>query len=501
MAPPGRQRRPLAATLQRSRGGLLVALVAVVVLGATRLHLPFLPHLFSPPSPSPSPLWRSPFLQQGLPLPLIHRPLTDYIQPDSRLPPALPPLLNPLAPRLSLQHHPFLHLLLRHQAPFQAGLLHDWVGATAFFEWLCPELTGAGGQGEQRGKDWSAEGGGQEEVSDDVRVRVCAAHLAREQQAEGHPGGVGTEPGGASGREKGSGGSGGVRAEGNEYAGYLPSVDVAYVELVDALEAVLRSHAHRHKHEREGGGRAAEEAGEGRFTFVSAGPLLHAMTAFAAAHAYSQLHPSQSMALVVVHPAMPKQLQALARLNAVTHFTLIPFPLGGGEVQEREPGRWVTVGDVLRRVARCDLLDIDADRAEKFAFDDPDAFAHVQRVVRRVQITTHGSDVHGKLEALFRLKGWLKAIDLPPAAAAHCQHPTRAFMMRPPSPHHPNDSSSHQPLTTSPRAPVPRPECVAHTPWGPVLLREGLLSFLNPSFAHQDDVVRQPLTPLPPMLL
>ncbi|CAI5932418.1 unnamed protein product [Closterium sp. NIES-64] len=443
---------------------------------------------------------------QPLPVPLIHRPLTDYFQPDSPLPPALPPLLNPLAPHVQLQQHAFVHLLAQHSAAFQPGLLHDWLGATAFFEWLCPHLAHPGAQGAGEVQVGSAEGGGgEEEVSDDARVvsgaweeggseggweeeipvvesrqRVCAAHLAREQQADAHPGGV----------------------TAGEYAGYLPSADGAYVELLDALEAVLRSHllpaaavAH--------GGSAEKQGGEGRFTVVSAGPLLHAMTAFAAAHAYRQVRPYDAMALVVVHPDMPKQLHALARLNAVPHFTHIPLALGGGEVKEREPGRWATVGDVLAGLPRCDLLDIDADRAEKFAFDDPDAFTHVQRVVRRVQITTHGGDVHGKLEALFRLKGWLKALDLPPPAAAACLHPTRAFMRAPPSSSHdPNESSSSQQPHSRPAcAPVPRPECVTHTPWGPMLLREGLLSFLNPSFAHQEDIVRPPLTPLPPALL
>ncbi|CAI7803143.1 unnamed protein product, partial [Closterium sp. NIES-53] len=481
-----------------------------------------------------------------LPLPLIHRPLTDYFQPDSLLPPALPPLLNPLAPHLQLQQHAFMHLLARHSAAFQPGLLHDWLGATAFFEWLCPHLAhpGAQGEGGTQGaggaQDGSAEGsGGEEDVSEDARVvsgawedgsseggweeeipvvesrhRVCAAHLAREQQADSHPGGVSSDPVGASahggaahgedgsaGREGGSAGSGAGRAAAGEYAGYLPTADGAYVELLDALEAVLRSHllpaaalAH--------GGSAEKQGGEGRSTVVSAGPLLHAMTAFAAAHAYRQVRPYDAMALVVVHPDMPKQLHALARLNAVPHFTHIPLALGGGEVKEREPGRWATVGDVLAGLSRCDLLDIDADRAEKFAFDDPDAFTHVQRVVRRVQITTHGRDVHGKLEALFRLKGWLKAIDLPPPAAPACLHPTHAFMRAPPSSHDPNESSSsQQPHSRSARTPVPRPECVTHTPWGPMLLREGLLSFLNPSFAHQEDIVRPPLTPLPPSLL
>ncbi|CAI5536223.1 unnamed protein product [Closterium sp. Naga37s-1] len=463
---------------------------------------------------------------QPLPLPLIHRPLTDYFQPDSLLPPALPPLLNPLAPHLQLQQHAFMHLLARHSAAFQPGLLHDWLGATAFFEWLCPYLAhpGAQGEGGTQGaggaQDGSAEGsGGEEDVSEDARVvsgawedgsseggweeeipvvesrhRVCAAHLAREQQADSHPGGVSSDPVGASahggaahgedgsaGREGGSAGSGAGRAAAGEYAGYLPTADGAYVELLDALEAVLRSHllpaaalAH--------GGSAEKQGGEGRSTVVSAGPLLHAMTAFAAAHAYRQVRPYDAMALVVVHPDMPKQLHALARLNAVPHFTHIPLALGGGEVKEREPGRWATVGDVLAGLSRCDLLDIDADRAEKFAFDDPDAFTHVQRVVRRVQITTHGRDVHGKLEALFRLKGWLKAIDLPPPAAPACLHPTHAFMRAPPSSssHDPNESSSsQQPHSRSARTPVPRPECVTHTPWGPMLLREGLLSFLK----------------------
>ncbi|CAI5534383.1 unnamed protein product [Closterium sp. Naga37s-1] len=617
MAPAARQRRPLAAILQRSRGALLVALAAVVMIGVARFHLPLSPSLLSAPSPPASSL-RSPFLQQPLPVPLIHRPLTDYFQPDSPLPPALPPLLNPLAPHVQLQQHAFVHLLAQHSAAFQPGLLHDWLGATAFFEWLCPHLAHPGAQGAGEVQVGSAEGGGgEEEVSDDARVvsgaweeggseggweeeipvvesrqRVCAAHLAREQQADAHPGGVSVDPVGASahggaahgedgsaGREGGSAGSGAGRAAAGEYAGYLPSADGAYVELLDALEAVLRSHllpaaavAH--------GGSAEKQGGEGRFTVVSAGPLLHAMTAFAAAHAYRQVRPYDAMALVVVHPDMPKQLHALARLNAVPHFTHIPLALGGGEVKEREPGRWATVGDVLAGLPRCDLLDIDADRAEKFAFDDPDAFTHgcslasaltppalcpwfhcfnsssmlggashamrrncaalggttwpillssnnprsssfcplarfsiphaaslppaVQRVVRRVQITTHGGDVHGKLEALFRLKGWLKALDLPPPAAAACLHPTRAFMRAPPSSssHDPNESSSSQQPHSRPAcAPVPRPECVTHTPWGPMLLREGLLSFLNPSFAHQEDIVRPPLTPLPPALL
>ncbi|CAI5474699.1 unnamed protein product [Closterium sp. Yama58-4] len=499
----------MAAILQRSRAALLVALAAVVVLGIARFHLPLSPSLLSAPSPPASSL-RSHFLQQPLPVPLIHRPLTDYFQP---------------------------------------GLLHDWLGATAFFEWICPHLAHPGAQGEAGtqgaggAQEGSAEGnGGEEEVSDDVRVvsgawdegssegaweeeipvvesrhRVCAKHLAREQQADTHPGGMSVDPieartrcGIAHGEEEGAGrvggsvGSGGRRAGEGEYTGYLPSADGAYVELLDTLEAVLRSHLLPPPAAVDHGGSAEKQGGEGRFTVVSAGPLLHAMTAFAAAHAYRQVHPYESMALVVVHPDMSNQLHALARLNAVPHFTHIPLALGGGEVKEREPGRWATVGDVLAGLSRCDLLDIDADRAEKFAFDDPDAFTHVQRVVRRVQITTHGGDVHGKLEALFRLKGWLKAIDLPPPNAPACLHPTRAFMRPPPSSssHDLNrSSSSQQPDSRSARALVPRPECVTHTPWGPIMLREGQLSFLNPSFAHQEDIVRPPLTPLPPALI
>jgi hypothetical protein len=64
----------------------------------------------------------------------------------------------------------------------------------------------------------------------------------------------------------------------------------------------------------------------------------------------------------------------------------------------------ITLGNLLAPFKRIDYLEADIQRAEMVSF--PPFMDLLKRKVRRIQIGTHGKDVHGMLYELFVRKGW-----------------------------------------------------------------------------------------------
>mmetsp|Transcript_25612 Transcript_25612/g.84593 ORF Transcript_25612/g.84593 Transcript_25612/m.84593 type:complete len:473 (-) Transcript_25612:64-1482(-) len=262
----------------------------------------------------------------------------------------------------------------------------------------------------------------------------------------------------------------GMKPDANEqaklvYPGFLPPVDDEYPEYVDMLKSVYRSKGQHY---------VVVELGSSYGTW--------AVRACAAAR---RLYPEGSQQMIAVESSLHRfrQLEQHVQANNVWNYTLLHAYVtstdraGEGKVSDSQ----YSSGDpemkslvaILDLVDHVDYLDFDIQGAEMEIFRDPLAVSSMNVKVKALHVGTHSLDIHENVKAIMIEEGWTLELDLP-------YHPRIVECDKSVREEESDAKGSYGWLQRD-------QSCFTYTDQGPMYVRDGLLSFYNPNFAHDYD--------------
>ncbi len=217
--------------------------------------------------------------------------------------------------------------------------------------------------------------------------------------------------------------------------------------------------------------------------------------------ALRRLHPRASYHLIAVESGLHRYQQLLQHVQAnnVHNHTLVHgFITAAAARAQLEHGSKgvvvprshspyavgeplaVTLSELLEAHGHIDYLDFDIQGAELEVFSEPQAIETLNAKVRAVHVGTHAPYIHDQVRDVMLREGWGLALDM--------EHNPR--MVECDSTVQPSRAGGEQDVWGGDGPGgwgqvdwLQRdPSCLTHTEYGPMYVRDGLLSFYNPNF-------------------
>ena len=232
--------------------------------------------------------------------------------------------------------------------------------------------------------------------------------------------------------------------------GFFPPVDDEYIEYADALQSLL------------------EHDPSLPYVVVELGAR-YGTWAVRCVKALQQIHPGAEYVAYMVENE--ERSAETCRRHCRDNDVLCSVVLASVGVVEEELPISTILGDIEPEII--DYLDLDIQGHELGALKENGLMEQLGKRVRRIHVGTHSNYVHDVLKQLFTQHGWVETIDyhggLEPSRVVEGCHINHAD-----PPMNGDDTVGWDSLQTN-------PACLQMTAFGPVYVRDGMLSFANPA--------------------
>ena len=233
--------------------------------------------------------------------------------------------------------------------------------------------------------------------------------------------------------------------------GFFPPVDDEYIEYADALQSVI------------------EHDPSLPYVVVELGAR-YGTWAVRCVKALQQIRPGAEYVayMVEIEDHSAETCRRHCRDNDV-FCTVVLAPVGTGNGE-------LPISTILENIETeiIDYLDLDIQGYELDALQEPGLMELLRKRVRRIHVGTHSNQGHATLKRLFTQHGWVGTIDyhggLEPSSVVEGCHNNQSD-----PPITGEDTVGWDSLQTN-------HDCLQMTAFGPVYVRDGILSFANPAF-------------------